>query len=106
MYTFCEYKGGKLGEPLSLIDIPMMQGPRKEQFKKIYEQLKYILKSNEWGIDSVCFVVPANYVSLSRDEFDFIQSIMYLFQTNSSTDMCFVLTFADAGPSQKHSRFL
>lgn len=77
----------------------MMQGPRKEQFKKIYEQLKYILKSNEWGIDSVCFVVPANYVSLSRDEFDFIQSIMYLFQTNSSTDMCFVLTFADAGPS-------
>ena len=77
----------------------MMQGPRKEQFKKIYEQLKYILKSNEWGIDSVCFVVPANYVSLSLDEFDFIQSIMYLFQTNSSTDMCFVLTFADAGPS-------
>lgn len=83
--------------PLTFIDIPRMHGPKKEQILKIYEQLKHIFSSYGQGVDCICFVAPANNVNLSHDEVDYIQSILYLFQIDLSTDMYCFHTFADAG---------
>lgn len=101
MYQFFEYEGGRLDVPLTLIDIPRMHGTKKEQFMIIHEQLKHILSPYEHRLDCICFVAPANSISLSPEEIDFLQSIMYLFPTDQSSDLstgmsCF-FTFADAG---------
>ncbi|XP_078331369.1 uncharacterized protein LOC144625147 [Crassostrea virginica] len=97
-YQFLEHERGKLDEPLTLIDIPRMQGTKQEHAKKIYLQLNSLLNSNEKTVDCICFVVQANDFSLTANEIEHIQVINYLFQSNSQADMFCFYTFADAGP--------
>lgn len=101
MYQLFEYEGGRLDIPLTLVDIPRMHEPKKEQFMMIHEQLKHILSPYEQRVDCICFVAPANSISLSPEEIEFLQSIMFLFPTDQSsdlsTDMSCFFTFADAG---------
>lgn len=80
-----------------------MHGPKTEQLMLIHEQLKYILELYEQRLDCICFVGPANSNNLSPEEIDFLESIMYLFPNDQSSDLstdisCF-FTFADAGPA-------
>ena len=80
-----------------------MHGPKKEQLMMIHKQLNDILRPYEQRLDCICFVGPANSSSLSPEEIDFLESIMYLFPNDQSSDLstdisCF-FTFADAGPA-------
>lgn len=97
LYEFQEYKGGRLGYPLTIIDVPRYHGSKKEYFEKIHETLDFILSSYQTQIDCICFVTQANVFSMPYDQIEYIQSIKYLFETDEDT--CCFFTFADLGPA-------
>lgn len=103
VYNFQEYAGGRLDFPLTVIDIPRLRGSKKEHFREICEQLKFILRSHPTGIDCICFVAHANNFFMPSEQTEYIRSLKYLFHTQSAAGyryICCFFTFSDAGPPQ------
>lgn len=99
LYDFKEYEGGRLGYPLTIIDVPRYHGSKKEYFEKIHETLNFIIRRYQTEIGCISFVTQANAFTLPSDQIEYIRFMKYLFKIDLNEDMCCLFTFADLGPA-------
>lgn len=96
VYEFQEYKGGRIGYPFTIIDVPRSHLSGKEDILKLRDQIS----SYQTEFDCICFVTQANMFSLPAEQIEYMQSINYLFQSAFDAEMCCCFfTFADLGPA-------
>lgn len=100
VFEFQEYEGGKLDYPLTIIDIPRIRGSKQKHFQSVHDKLNFSMNLYQKKIDLICFVAQANTFNLPSDQIEYIQTIKYLFETDSEAtcNMCCIFTFADLGP--------
>lgn len=99
MYEFQEYEGGNLGYPLTIIDIPRINGSKGKYIQTLHKQMNNLVDLYQTQIDCICLVAQANTFSFPCDQIEHVQSIKYLFETESDADMSCFFTFADLGPA-------
>lgn len=102
VYEFQEYTGGRIGYPLTIVDIPRSNFSSKEDILKLRDQIS----SYQSEFDCVCFVTQAHMFSLPVEQIESIQFIKDLFQTDLNANICCCFfTFADLGPAQVKNVF-
>lgn len=99
VYEFQEYEGGNLGYPLTIIDIPRINGSKGKYIQTLHKQINNLVDFYQTKIDCICFVAQANTFRFPCDQIEHVQSIKYLFETESDADMSCFFTFADLGPA-------